>query len=772
MLKFNKLYLFIFFFVLFNNFCGQQLIAEPVESSINTQDIVSDQELDQMLAEINDSDFNGLENSEFVEFFKNPADMAEKLPESLKEQVLTAWEASGNVAGKIMNPEFYQNPILPVLELCNLLKTNIEQQELVEIILQIDTLLGSQTFISAMTHNLFGEKIKRELSEKLNLLEDNLVSFNDYLDSKLYENLLVLKDIILAFKTDDYDLFFESIEKYASQERIKASLLFNNALQELEDFLKTAENEDVKKAALFFKEDIFDSLKPLMSAIDEQGKIDQLALSLIPFGEAGQYLLKTLKIADKTSKISPAMLLSYGFYKKFLNYYLMDNGYSLKLLLGDSVISTAMLPIYILKKISDINKLRGKASQAEISIAVKNVFAEISEFYFDPNFLVKKSKWPMRSVYRIGSALAYYNFYRNHFSLNDTDFPRTYRESSDHINNLNEKNNPNYRYWPKEFKHFKNSIWFSLKDGYSSLGNFAERQIYSRVDNDLLNKIESHSLGLIKPELITFGLNTAMPLLTSKYFPKSIANLDKETVFSKEKPLFFNPNGKLYNRVVRPLGFGFGYLGDSDSIYYVGNRNYSDISDAQYIEGRALGYLSVTLGTYFGKKASLRFKKQFGYVLGKLIIRLYDRFFLGELEGKVRFLEKAGFDFNDMSQDKKKLAALNEMLKANIPALFSDELGAQVGQVRGIFFSILVESKTFTQEELAEFEKEMIQGTASPEKIDVFSNKIMDALMGGIAQKIGGFAGGFSSWLVTDMLVKKHTTQSPIYQQVLNRFRS
>ena len=757
MFKFNKIYLSIFFIVS-SFYFGNQLVAQSDVS----QNILSEKDLEETLSILNNSDFSDIENSEFLDFFRNPAMMAEKLPQSLREEVITAWEVSGNIAGKIMNPAFSQDPMLPVLELCNSLKTKIKQKELIDVVLNINILLGSQKFIAAIRYNLFDEDIKKELAEKLSELENILSNIKDSLDSDIYDNLLILKDIILSLKTDNFDLFFESINKYSSKSRIQGVLLFNGVLQKLDEFLKTEQDNERREAALFFKEEIFDGLKPLMNAIDEHGNIDQLALSLIPFGPAGEYLLKTLKVADKTSKISPAMLFSYGFYQKFLSYYLMDNDYSFKLLLGDSAISLLVLPIYILKKISDINKMRGNASQDEISFFAGNALSEIAEFYSDPNFLVKKSKWPMRSFYRISSALAYYNFWH-----------RSHSSDVDNLaNTSNENNNKYYRYWPKEFKHFKNSIWFSLKDGYLSLGNALERGIYSRVDNNFLDKIENNSLGLIKPELISFALNTAMPLLTYKYFPKNIANIDKEAVFAAEKPLFLNQQGKFYKYFIRPVGFGFGHINSSDSINYVGNRNYDKISDGQYIEGRILGYLSVSLGTYFGKKASLKFKKQFSYLLGKFVIKSCDKLGIFNFEEQIKNLEDNGFDFSDLSQDKKKLFILNEMLKENLPLIFSDQFGPHVSKIRGVFLSILLESKTFTQLELAHFEKEMMEGTISSEKIDEFSQKILDALVGGVAQKVGGFVGGFSSWLVTDMLVKKYTTQSPIYKQVLNRFNS
>ncbi|MBD3273527.1 hypothetical protein GF385_04235 [Candidatus Dependentiae bacterium] len=767
--------LFISVFLLFFNFIytqnpDNQASADKAEASDSKalvtenevqnsdKEILSQEDLESILEELDNFDFKN-PDSGFADLFKNPAEMAEKLPSEIKDKVIKAWEISGKVSATVMGASFLQGPMDPVFDLINELKEKIKEEELEKIIIKIENLFKSQKFLSAIQYALFDDQLKKELNLNLNILENQMEDLSK--DDFIYDRLLILKNIILAFKTDKIDLYFESIEKYNAFQRINASILFNEAIKDLDKYLNSNNiNKEQREAVLFFKEEIFEGLKPVIDSIDDNGNVDLLRLKLIPLGDAGQYLLKILDAANKTSKISPAMLLSYGFYKKFLSYYLMDNSYTLKLFLGDTAISSLILPFYILKKISDVNKMRGKCSNDQILMALSQAISEISSFYSDPNYLVKRSNWPMRSVYRIVSALAYYNiWYRNHGNHDN------------HVNRFYENENPYYRYWPKEFKHLKNSIWFSLKDGSLSLAYLLERGIYSKVNKNILDKIENNSLGLIKPDLIRFGINTAMPLLTYKYFPKNIANLDRESVFAMEKPRFFNREGRTYNYFIKPLSFAYGYKAGLDSIYYVGNRNFDSISDSQYVEGRILGYLSVTLGAYFGKKASLRFKNQFGYLLGKIIFKSLQKLNIIDFDEEVKKIKGEEENLTDISSEEKLFLFLKEILKANIPALFiSEELGPQVDQLRSIFFSILLEYKVFTQLELAKFEKEVLQGNISEKRLDEFSQKILDALKGVFAQKIGGFIGGFSSWLVTDMLVKKHSADGPIYRKVLNQF--
>ncbi|MFH1462028.1 MAG: hypothetical protein ABIF12_03720 [bacterium] len=776
MLKSIKLYLLIFFLSFFN-FISSQLPSDLSLPEVSLgPDIISEKELEDILAQINEQDFSNFDNSSFADVFRNPAQTLELLPQPLRGEVVYAWELVGRVVGKIMNPNFMQDPMLPVLELCNLLKNNIQEAELFDAVIKVELLLGSEKFVKAVRFNLFDVELKNDLTLNFNLFQEIISKFSATLNADILKNLLILNDILLAFSQNNIDLFFNAIERYSQQERLLGKKLFVDTFEKLNKFLVSEQNQEIKQAALFFKDEILSGLEPIINAIDDSGNIDQLALSLLPFGPAGNYLLKVLKTADKTAKINPAILFGYGFYKKFLSYYVSDNKYSFKIFLSDKIISTFFLPIYVLKKISDIRKMSTNASMQEAAYAAGNLLSEISSFYLDPNFFVRKSNWPKRTFYRISTALAYYNLWiRREGSFNKTP---------QNINSYLESQDPNYRYWPKDFDHLKKATWFSLKDGYITLGNYLERGIYSKVDNQLLNKIENGTLGLLKPGLINFGLNTAMPILTYKYFPKNILNMDKEAVFGTEKNRFFNSEGTFSKYFINPLSFAVGYGNDLDYIYYVGNREFDKISEAQFIEGRILGYLSVNIGSFLGKKISLKLKNQFGYLLGKLIINLCENLNLFDFNSEIIALEQKGFDFKGMNETRKKFATLSELLKERLPMIFTlmqmskndannDQPDDQLQLIETLskaFFSMLIQSGAFTQAELVDFENQFKRGEISSESLDNFSQKILDNLQGAIAQKIGGFIGGFSSWAVTDMLVKKHSQDTPIYQQLMAKF--
>lgn len=777
MLKFIRLYLLIFF-LSFSTFINSQLPSDLSLSETSlAEDIISEQELEDILAQINEQDFSNFDNSSFANVFRNPTQTLELLPQPLRDDVIFAWELVGRVVGKIMNPNFMQDPLLPVLELCNLLKNNISESELLDVVVTVEMLLESEKFVKAVRFNLFDVELKDNLTQKFNLLKDTISKYSSSLNALDLEYLVILNDIVLAFAQDNIDLFFNAIERYSHKERLLGKKLFVDTLEKLDKFLVSEQKQEIRQAALFFKDEILSGLEPIINAIDDSGNVDQLALSLIPFGSAGNYLLKVLKMADQTAKINPAILFGYGFYKKFLSYYVSDNEYSFKIFLSDKIISSFFLPIYVLKKISDIRKMSTNASMQEAAYAAGNLLSEISSFYLDPNFFVRKSNWPKRTFYRISTALAYYNLWvRGQDGFN---------KNPQNINSYLESQDPNYRYWPKEFDHLKKATWFSLKDGYITLGNYLERGIYSKVDNQLLNKIENGTLGLLKPGLINFTLNTAMPILTYKYFPKNILNMDKEAVFGTEKNRFFNAEGTFSKYFINPLSFAVGYGNDLDYIYYVGNRELDKISEAQFIEGRILGYLSVNIGSFLGKKISLKLKNQFGYLLSMLIINLCENLNLFDFNSEIIALEQRGFDFKDMNETKKKFATLNELLKERLPMLFSLMLMSKNGanndqaddqqmqlfeSLSKAFFFMLMQSGVFTQAELVDFENQFKRGEISAESLDTFAQRILENLQGAIAQKIGGFIGGFSSWAVTDMLVKKHSQDSSIYQQLIEKF--
>jgi hypothetical protein len=784
MLKFNK-FIFIVFLsfslIIFDKSLFSQLPDLP-DLNLQEQNL---SELQELLGVFGEGDFANFKEDFFPEISKkSPAQIAENLPNELKDEVLSVWENSGDVSNKIMDP------MISVLDTCVYLNENLLQEELKDLIVKIWTFLVSEQFnknikVNFYEINLLDSEEKENFYSELNNLKaslvENITRYGTELDEEILRSLMVLNDIFLSFCKGDSLLFFTTINNFEKDGRINVKHLFDSTLKKLDDALVQEQSDDSREALLYFRNDILGGLKPVINSVKENGDIDKIALRLAPLGFLGEPLLKVIKFADKNCSLNKSLLFSYGFYKKFLNHYLLDNGYSWKLFFGDELIIHVLLLVFILKKVADLKPALESSSDKELILAAQGSLLEIGKFYSDPNYLTKKANWPVRSIYRIVSSLAYYNFwYKNKFDLNDDIYPITYRQHHDRINSTNEAGDSNYKYWPKEFKHLKNAIWFSIKDGYSSLGSALQDAIYANVDKGTLNKIENNSLGLIKPALINFTLNTFMPVLAENYFPQSILDLEKETVFASEKVSALNLIKKRSNKMGM-LSFSLGYMNNQDYINYVGNNDFKNISSAQYIEGRVLGYMAVNMGKLFGEKIGYKLRNKFDYFGGKILVNLAEKIGF-EFNEIIEGLSLENEEFKKLSDNKKKLYILKEMIKEQIYKIFYyngiidmqvlqeaqeiDPVLKIVLQMRNIFFSWLVNEGIFTQVQILEIENEFkTTGVISDEKLEFISNSILDKIKGVIAQKIGGFAGALSSWKIADMLVKKHTIDTPLYTQ-------
>lgn len=799
MLKLNK-FVSIFLFIFVIAFCKSQVDQLPNSSIPNSsmpdssvldlsglnsqeQDL---SELQDFLGSLDEGSFANFNDGSFSDVFKSPDQMAENLPNELRDEVLSIWEQSGEVSNKIMNP------MVSVLDICSYLSENLPQVELKNLIVKIRDFLISEQFAKNIRVN-FSEIKCLDFKEKENFyleldnlktsLDQNIEKYKVGLDKEKSKSLMVLNNVILSFRKCDSQLFFDIINNFEKKKRINVRDLFNSILKKLDDALIQEQSEDSKESLLFFKNDILGGLKPSINSIKDDGSLDKITLKFVPLGALSEPLLKIIRFADKTSNLNKSLLFSYSFYKKFLNYYLLDNGYNLKFFFGDKLINNVFLPIFILKKVADLRIIAQNKSNEEIAVAAKDAFGEIWRFYSDSNYMINKSSWPVRSIYRIVSSLAYYNFwYKDHQILtmlekgSDIDL-------LDALNHklLSHEKRENYKYWPKEFKHLKNAIWFSIKDGYLSLGNVLQHTIYANVNSKKLNKIENNSLGLIKPELINFTLNTFMPVLAENYFPENIINLEKTNIFaSDKKPALSFIKREKHNKGMGMFSFSLGYMANKDYINYVGNPSLDKIPSNQYIQNRFLGYMAVNMGSHFGKKFGYNLRNKFDYLGGKIIVNLIEK--LGfDFNQSIKILSQQDEDFKKLSECQKKLNVLKEFIKQQIPAIFAFAAMAEIQtlqeskeinpflQARNMFFAWLVNEGIFTQAQILEIDNEFNNtGSISVEKLDLISNAILDKIKGAIAKKIGGFVGALSSWKIADMLVKKYTIEPSLNLRLLD----
>ncbi|MBU4269644.1 hypothetical protein KJ644_00605 [Candidatus Dependentiae bacterium] len=683
---------------------------EPENSDNNNSDILSS-------------------NMDLVNFFKNPAAMADQFTDELKTEVMSTWQLSGNVMVRIFN----LNPLFPIIGLLKDLKLVIQTEVFVSVADKIQEIILDQAFILKIQNNQLDDATKKELKNILESLENLLPDIKNKLKKDNLTKFNSLKEIVKLLSLGKFPEMFDALALYIKNENLRFKVAFKKVVSNLDKFIKSNKLDKEKvEAAIYWKDQIFEEFKPFVFAIDNKGNFDSTSFMLAQAGPVGVAANKILHGADDVAKFAPAILFSYGFYKKFLNYYLQDNKdnkkYLFKLLLGDSAISSLFFPVYLLKIISDV-----RTGKIDVANAFKKIQSDAFGFYLDPNFLVDKQNWFMRTFFRVGSAYVYSKYPNLVFTLLDDD-----------------KFNFNF---PKNSTHMKSAVWFSIKDGYISFADYLEHQVYSKVDYKTLEAIENKTLGLISPKLIRFAVNTFAPIGVAKAFEnnnlKKVANIDKNTVFGQEYIPLIDKEWQLSRYFFNPIGTGLDFLSGSDSIYYIGNTNYAKITDKEYWTNRCMGYVSVNIGSYIGKRIALGLKKQFNYILSRLALVLADALIHDVFDSNIKnILETEELigksEFKNLSKPDQKLFIMKSMVKDNVPYLFMKNDLPGGDQMQQYFFASLVKSGTFTELELAQFEKEFLNNEITDERLSFFSDRIMDSISSAIAKKFGEVFGGIA----------------------------
>ncbi len=716
---------------------------------------IQDDILNNLDKEPENSDNNGdilSSNIDLVKFFKNPAAMADQFPDELKTEVMATWQLSGNTMARIFNFIPASNPLFPIIGLLNDLKLVIQTELFVSVTDKIQEIILDQAFILKIQNNQLDDVTKKELKNILESLENILPDIKNKLEKYNLHKFNSLKEIVKLLSLGKFPEMFDALALYIKNENLRFKAALKKVVSNLDKFIKSNKLDKEKvEAAIYWRDQIFQEFKPFVFAIDNKGNFDSTSFMLAQAGPVGTAVNKILHGADDVAKFAPAILFSYGFYKKFLNYYLQDNQdnkdnkkYLFKLLLGDSAISSLFFPVYLLKIISDV-----RAGKIDVANAFKKIQSDAFGFYLDPNFLVDKQNWFMRTFFRVGSAYVYDAYicgYLWHDNKNNS-MQKIRMDDNKHIDYLSFWSNKNIR------RNINSAVWFSIKDGYISFADYLEHQIYSKVDYKTLDAIENKTLGLISPKLIRFAVNTFVPIGVAKAFEnnnlKKVANIDKNTVFGQEYIPLIDKEWQFSKYFFNPIGTGLDFLTGSDSIYYIGNKNYAQITDKEYWTNRCMGYVSVNIGSYIGKRIALGLKKQFNYILSRLALVLADALIHDVFDSNIKNMleteELTGkSEFKNLSKPDQKLFIMKSMVKDNVPYLFMKNDLPGGDQLQQYFFASLVKSGTFTELELAQFEKEFLSNQITQERLNFFSDRIMDSISSAIAKKFGEVFGGIA----------------------------
>jgi len=509
---------------------------------------------------------------------------------------------------------------------------------------------------------------------------------------------------------------------------VQTKKAINQLIIDLNTFL-SSENitQEQKEAAIYIRDAIFGDIVTFVNKmLDDNGNIvsqdiesniqennligfnkDQFTvianeqfknLKKDPFVNAAYNKVDTINnklnnVANKTYYANSLLVTSYSLYNKFFNFYRHDNKtVSFLHSVGNSLAGAFIFPVFVLKKLAELNKNEHNVITNFYKLNIiklekiediklddlnnlkkdlnellnANIFTELYLLHRDHNFLARNFNWLGKSLFRIGSAFAYYNLYAK------------YR------NGLNATN-----YWPTDFNHLNMAIYKSILFGGFNVGNRLTGSLgltdinivdkmmalapsnftawYTKKDENQVKElkekllkahkqfknIENYSLGIIGPDLMQFMVTTFMPVLSDKYFPKTIANLDLKTIFAKENLIrnditninladIFTKNKSIIN-FFQPIYFD----------YYVGNRDLEHISSNQYIKNRIYGYLSEKVGGHVGGIIGKKFNKPVNVIAAKIITKFFDEAFL--TDDYKEFVENNQDKFINLSETDKKI---------------------------------------------------------------------------------------------------------------------
>ena len=639
-------------------------------------------------------------------FLNQPAKMAEKLPAEYKEQVLNCWQNGQQIFTSLQHPTIFISNIVQDLNIKleeSILRSGENQHisSLQSVLSKIKEFLNNQNLQLALQLGMFGDLAKKDLNPIITQLTEYIQNFDLNFDSDienkntLKEDLQVILKSLKALNESNMPALAVYKQKYIQTDLktvVDELILTQVALDNLAAESKYSDNDDqeLKKAISFWQETLGE-LEPLkaLAGIKQKG-----------------YGNFKLNFVNFTTTASPVLLTGYGCYRKFTELYKADHGGKFDSWLyqiADGALRFSMLPIYFLKRMSEI-------SQSGIGVLGQQALLTQLMFEFwgvvaDPNFFMNDSNWPMRSVYRLVPAFAYY-----------------------HGKELWSNKQFVSKIWDPENVNLKRALWFSLKDGWRSGANALESQVYKNVSGETLKKLEDTTLGLVKPGLISFAFNTGMPLLASNEllnldivnkFKNNVADLEKKDIFRKE----------------------FKNLSDIFDWNYVGNKDFKNISDAQFLEGRILGYASLSVGNHFGKMFTSRNKRPIKSILSKTC------------QGAARVLTKFGFlskesldDFENMKND----------MKAFLTSLLQDPDDPIFIMARQMFFTFVVNLGFMSQLDVAKLEKEMDEGKFDDKKVELIIDQIVSRIVDTVIISVGGFVGSSVAWYGANHAMNKY----------------
>ena len=647
-------------------------------------------------------------------FFNKPQKMLAKLPEQCRKNVSDALEACNQLR---MNS---QDPLLFLFELISRLKFKltefVEKKELdnskitlfLEILSKVEDFLKDQNNLFAIQLGIVDKNIEDRLKEILEGLNNFLSIVNNFENNDdVKDDLEILQKSIAGIKNKKLNVLIENNIKYLnhlSQEVLEKIKIAQDILGEFENTLNESdkENEENVKEAVDFWSGILKELNKGMS--------EEMMFLKGGFDREPGVQSKIFKILNGVGKSAKFIVPAYAFYRKLIELYWLDpcnkdkltlkKWSNLPLLLGDKVIRALMIPFYFLKKAIEINNsnINPMAKQK----LFQNALSSSLWTYLDPNFYVMGQIWPARALYRMAPAYLYHYI-----------FHRLRKPEDDHED-------------LGKCEQFKQAAWFSFKDGYRSFSNFVDIKMQQKLGPGRLESLKKNSLGIIKPGLLKFIFDTSMPVLAEKgteKYTRDFFSLTKNNVFKKEDDL--------------------SYFLDWN---YVGNTDFENIKSSEFIQGRIVGYLAISLGAHFGKvftRANRRGIRSLMSKAGNGLYKVIEK--LGFLSTEsLNLIEDLKLDIKDVMKE--------FFLDAQDPSLMMGRKG---------FFSLLLQFGYIDEKSILNIEEKIDRGQLNEKLVDEIIDKIITTITDNILIYMGGLIGMGTSWYTANYIMKKYVYPKP-----------
>lgn len=664
--------------------------------------------------------------------FKNPYEMAERLPEECKLIVLGAYHECNSLLNNYHNLINFLFEILSGLgikseDLLNQLSNAQDKKKMedfLEVLIKFNSFLNSSPILIFLQETVVtpeleesAKKIAKEFKSSLDILKTIEFDLKDF----FVQEITIIINSLEALAAKQINLFVKYQQEVLKAQAQEAFKLLATAELMLEELLgKIGEEETALKRAIVFWQAKLQTFKPMKSYFEGPSMFAKAIGALVT--------------------ASPVIEGGYFFYRKFIELYKTDNPNALKWsfspkglpLLGDWSIRLAIIPIHFLRKISQISKNGSRLDLLTDQTLVPQILHECMAIALDPNFCVRNFGWPIRAFYRMIPAFSYVGFSNliHNFDNNGLSLLNKFMNKYDEKGILSGSFSDN--------RNIRRSVWFSLKDGYQTLGRHLQSQIYQKIPAEKLKKWEDYSFGLVRPELVEVVLDTAMPLLAYKNLPRIGVGVTKEDVFYPE---FANVKD-----VLNYLNWDWNYIGKN---IFDKEGNFTNLKDAEYVEGRVIGYVATSLGRYFGRVFANMAKKQLRTLFGKTI------------KGSGELLVKFGVLDNEYV--KWHTDFLSEIKGALSILAFDPMLFPMIKQYVFPFFKAFglldqlkceeLERKLETRvgQDFDEDDKKSIQ-----EDIDFIVEAIMNSITDTLIVGAGGWCGAYISWYITSYFVKKH----------------